>query len=95
MNIYYIYILANQKNGTIYIGITNNLIRRVYEHRNKLTDGFTKKYNIGRLVYMEETSDIQSAINREKQLKGWNRKWKIDLIEKDNPKWEDLYPKIL
>lgn len=95
MNTYYIYILASQKNGTFYIGVTNNLIRRIYEHKNKLIDGFTKKYDIDRLVYFEGTSDIESAIKREKQLKGWNRKWKIELIEKNNPKWDDLYPKIL
>lgn len=95
MKTYYIYILASQRNGTLYIGVTNDLIRRVYEHKNKLIDGFTKKYNINLLVYFEETCDIESAIKREKQLKGWDRKWKLELIEKNNSKWEDLYPKIL
>ena len=89
MNSYYVYIMTN-RSGTLYIGITNNLIRRVYEHKNKLIDGFTKKYNINRLVYFEETSDVYSAIAREKQIKGWIRKKKIALIEKNNPKFRDL-----
>jgi len=89
MNSYYVYIMTN-RSGTLYIGITNNLIRRVYEHKNKLIDGFTKKYNINRLVYFEETSDVYSAILREKQIKGWIRKKKIELIEKANPKFIDL-----
>ncbi len=95
MNTYYVYILASDKNGTLYIGVTNNLIRRIYEHKNKLADGFTKKYNIEQLVYFEQTTDIESAIIREKQLKAWNRKWKLDIIEKNNPNWDDLYLKIL
>ena len=89
MNSYYVYIMTN-RSGTLYIGITNNLIRRAYEHKNKLIDGFTKKYNINRLVYFEETSDVYSAISREKQIKGWIRKKKIELIEKANPKFIDL-----
>ena len=89
MNSYYVYIMTN-RSGTLYVGITNNLIRRVYEHKNKLIDGFTKKYNINRLVYFEETSDVYSAIAREKQIKGWIRKKKIELIEKTNPKYRDL-----
>ena len=84
-NQYYIYILANEKNGTLYIGVTSNLIKRVYEHKKNLVDGFTKKYNIHKLAYYEITNDIESAIEREKQLKKWNRKWKLKLIEKSNP----------
>ena len=87
---YYVYILASSKNGTLYIGITNDLIRRLYEHKNNLVKGFTSKYKVHNLVYFEETDDIAEAIRREKQLKGWNRKWKIALIEKDNPNWDDL-----
>lgn len=83
------------KNGTLYIGVTNNLIKRVYEHKNKLIDGFTKKYNVGRLVYYEETVNIISAITREKQVKKWKRQWKINLIEENNPNWNDLYDKLL
>jgi putative endonuclease len=74
-----------------YIGVTNDLVKRIYEHRNNLIDGFTKKYFVHKLVYFEETPDINSAIKREKQLKKWNRKWKIELIERSNPNWDDLY----
>jgi putative endonuclease len=73
------------------MGVTSNLVKRVYEHKNNIIEGFTKKYNIHKLVYYETTNDIESAIRREKQLKKWNRKWKIELIEKNNPKWRDLY----
>ncbi len=90
-NQYYIYILANKRNGTLYIGVTSNLIKRLYEHKNNIIEGFTKKYNIHKLVYYETTNDIESAIRREKQLKKWNRKWKINLIENSNPEWIDLY----
>ena len=90
-NQYYIYILANKRNGTLYIGVTSNLIKRVYEHKKNLVDGFTKKYSIHKLVYYEITDDIESAIRREKQLKKWNRKWKLNLIEDSNPEWRDLY----
>jgi putative endonuclease len=90
-NQYYIYILANKRNGTLYIGVTSNLVKRVYEHKNNIIEGFTKKYNIHKLVYYEITDDIESAIRREKQLKKWNRKWKMNLIEKNNPEWIDLY----
>jgi putative endonuclease len=76
--------------GTLYTGVTNDLERRVYQHKHKLTDGFTKKYNVTRLVYYEETSDVQAALAREKQIKGWLRCKKIDLIETINPKWQDL-----
>ncbi len=90
MKIYYIYILASKRNWTLYIWITNDLERRIYEHKNKLIDWFTKKYNVNRLVYFEETNDIKIALQREKNLKKWNRKWKIELIEKFNPAWQDL-----
>ena len=92
---YYVYILANKRNGTVYIGVTNDLVKRVYEHKQKLVDGFTKKYGVGILVYYESTENIDSAIQQEKQLKKWNRDWKLSLIEKDNPKWEDLYSKLI
>jgi putative endonuclease len=86
---YYVYIMASES-GTLYTGVTNNLERRVYEHKNRLFPGFTDKYNITRLVYFEETSDIYSAIVREKQIKGWLRAKKVALIESINPKWKDL-----
>ena len=92
---YYVYILASQRNGTLYIGVTSNLIKRVYEHKNNLAAGFTQKYDVHRLVYFETTDDINSAIRREKQIKKWNRNWKIELIEKDNPDWKDLYSALL
>ncbi len=89
-NPYYIYILASRRNGTLYVGVTNNLIRRIYEHKENIVDGFTKRYSVHSLVYFEQTNDINSALLREKQLKKWNRKWKIELIEGFNPEWEDL-----
>ena len=88
---HYTYILTSKKNGTLYIGVTNNLIKRIYEHKNNLVDGFTKKYGVHYLVYFEEYQDITEAILREKRLKKWNRQWKIELIEKNNPNWRDLY----
>lgn len=87
---YYVYILANKRNGTLYIGVTNNLEKRVAEHKAKIVEGFTKKYDVSLLVYFEESSDVNSAIAREKQLKKWNRDWKIRMIEKFNPNWDDL-----
>ena len=87
---YYVYILASKRNGTLYIGVTNNLERRLYEHKNNLLEGFTNKYNVHHLVYYEDVNDIQSALQREKQLKRWTRKWKLELIEKVNPEWRDL-----
>ena len=87
---YYVYILTNQSNKVLYTGITNNLERRVYEHRVKLIKGFTSKYNINKLVYYDSTTDVNSAIAREKQIKGWNRQKKIDLITGVNPQWVDL-----
>jgi putative endonuclease len=91
---YYVYILASKIGGTLYIGVTNDLVRRVYEHREKLAQGFTKKYDVARLVYFEEHADIETAIMREKRLKKWNRAWKVRLIEGSNPNWDDLYPGI-
>lgn len=92
---YYIYLMTNKMNTALYIGVTNNLIKRVYEHKNKLADGFTSKYNITKLVYYETFEDIQTAIAREKQLKGGSRKKKIALIEEINPNWNDLYESLL
>jgi putative endonuclease len=89
-NRYFVYIIANRKHGVLYTGITNDLKRRLYEHRNKLIPGFSRKYNLSILLYYEETNDINSAIQREKQIKGWLRSKKIALIESKNPKWEDL-----
>jgi len=90
----YVYIMASGKNGTLYIGITSNLQDRVCKHKQGLLGGFTKKYNIKNLVYHEVFGDIKEAIVREKQLKKWKRNWKIKLIEKDNPGWEDLSDKL-
>ncbi len=91
---YYVYILASKRNGTLYIGVTSDLKRRVYEHRNNLVDGFTKKYHVHILVYYEGTNNAESAIRREKQFKKWERKWKLELIEKNNPEWKDLYDEL-
>jgi putative endonuclease len=87
---YYIYILASQKNGTLYIGVTNDLERRVLEHKQKINEGFTSKYEVTRLVYFESFQYINDAILREKRLKKWNRQWKINLIEEENKEWNDL-----
>jgi putative endonuclease len=86
---YFVYLMTN-KSGTLYTGVTNNLERRIYEHKHHLVKGFTNKYNINKLVYFEETNDINAAISREKQIKGWLRKKKIALIESINPGWKDL-----
>ena len=91
---YWVYILASAIGGTLHIGVTNNLIRRVYEHKAGLADGFTKRYRIHRLVYFEQYDDVDAAILREKRLKKWNRAWKIELIEELNPNWDDLHPGI-
>jgi putative endonuclease len=90
MNQYFVYILTNKSNKVLYIGVTNNLERRMFEHKNKMINGFTKRYNLTKLVYFEETSDIKSALEREKQLKNWHRDWKIKLINNFNPEWKDL-----
>ena len=87
---YYVYVLTNRTNRVLYIGVTNNLERRIFEHKNKLVEGFTKKYNLDKLIYYEVTNDIQSALEREKQLKNWHRDWKINLIKSFNPTWNDL-----
>jgi putative endonuclease len=91
---YWVYIVANGLGGTLYIGVTNDLIRRVHEHKNKVAEGFTKKYDVDRLLYFAAFDDIENAIRREKRLKKWNRAWKIRLIEETNPNWTDLYPSI-
>ena len=95
MKKYYVYILASKKYGTLYIGVTGNLPKRIYEHKNNLVSGFTQKYNVHRLVYYEEHGNINAAITREKQMKRWKRQWKINLIEDVNPKWKDLYEELL
>jgi putative endonuclease len=92
--IYWVHILASGLGGTLYIGVTSNLVKRVYEHRMKVVPGFTKEYGIYRLVFFEQHTDIEAAIRREKRLKKWNRAWKIRLIEEQNPNWDDLYPSI-
>src|SRR5947209_10031282 len=89
---FYVYILASKIGGTLYIGVTNDLIRRVAQHKAKPAEGFTKKYDVDRLVYFECFEDVEQAIHREKRLKKWPRAWKIKLIEDDNPNWSDLYP---
>lgn len=86
-----VYILASKRNGTLYVGVTSNLAKRVWEHKNDLIEGFTKKYGVHSLVYFEQFGDMSAAIAREKQLKKWNRTWKIRLIENENPEWNDLY----
>jgi len=94
MKNYFTYILASKRNGTLYIGVSNNLLRRVEEHKNKKASVFTKKYGVDKLVYYEECGDVNAAIQREKQLKKWNRSWKLKIIEEFNPNWEDLYYKL-
>lgn len=91
---YYVYILSS-KTKVLYVGVTDHLLRRIYQHKNNLIDGFTKKYNVHRLVYFETYNDIIHAITREKRLKRWKRQWKIDLIEKNNASWVDLFEKLL
>lgn len=87
----FVYIVASQRNGTLYIGVTSNLLARIWQHKNKIVKGFTEEYGVDKLVYYEQGEDMMGAIQREKQLKKWNRAWKIKLIEKKNPKWRDLY----
>ena len=91
---FFVYILASKKNGTLYVGITNNLARRIYEHRNQLIDSFTKRYGISRLVHYESFENAAQAIQREKNIKKWPRKWKINLIQETNPQWHDLYEEL-
>jgi putative endonuclease len=92
---YFVYIMASKRIGTLYVGMTNDLIKRVFQHKNDLAGGFTKQYGVHMLVYYEQTEDVMSAIRREKQLKKWKREWKIRLIEETNPAWKDLYDNLL
>ena len=95
MKQYYVYILANRRYGALYIGVTNDLVRRVHEHREDLSSSFTSRYGIHALVHYEQTTDIESAIVRETNLKAWRRAWKIELIERTNPGWKDLYQDLV
>jgi putative endonuclease len=90
-----VYILASKRNGTLYTGVTSDLVKRAWEHKNGLADGFTKKYNVHDLVYFEQHDDMNAAITREKQIKKWSRRWKLRLIEEHNPEWKDLYESIV
>jgi len=90
-----VYLLASQRNGTLYVGVTSDLVKRIYEHREGLIDGFTKRYDVKMLVWFELTNDIEAAIAREKQIKKWNRQWKLRLVDQSNPEWRDLYPEIV
>ena len=89
-----VYILASRRHGTIYVGVTSDLVKRIWEHKNNVVEGFTKKYGVHELVYFEMHADMAQAIQREKRIKKWNRVWKIELIEKENPDWNDLWPQI-
>jgi putative endonuclease len=91
---YYVYLLASKKHGTLYRGVTNDIVRRVYEHKSKAAPGFTSRYDVGKLIWFEVYDDAVTAITREKELKKWRRDWKIRLIEEQNPSWDDLYPGI-
>ncbi len=91
---YYVYILASGRNGTLYLGVTNDLVRRIYEHKNKVTRGFTSRYGVDRLVWFEVYDDPETAIAREKEIKKWRRAWKLRLIEQSNSQWIDLYAQI-
>ena len=95
MNNYYVYILTNRPYGTLYTGVTSNLIKRVYQHRTKATKGFSFKYNVNKLAYFESHNEIQEALKREKQIKSWRRQWKVELILRKNPLWKDLYGEIV
>ena len=91
----YVYILASERNGTLYIGVTSDLVKRIWEHKSDFVEGFTKQHQVHTLVWYEMHGSMESAITREKQLKEWKRQWKIELIEKSNPYWNDLYPTIV
>jgi putative endonuclease len=91
---FYVYILSSKRNGTLYAGITSDLVKRVWEHKNKTVEGFTEKYGVDKLVYYEVHTDVENAIRREKQIKRWNRSWKLRLIEEKNPEWKDLFDGI-
>ena len=92
---FYVYILANDRNGTLYVGVSSDLIKRVWQHKEKLVDGFTKTYEVEKLVWFEKHENAESAITREKRIKKWNREWKVRLIEETNPYWNDLYSSIV
>ena len=92
---YFVYILTNFEETTFYIGVTSNLKKRIWEHKNKVIEGFTEKYNVDRLIYYEQTNSVETALNREKQLKRWHRQWKINLIKEFNPKMKDLFEDII
>ena len=94
MKTYYVYILSNRANTVLYIGVTSNLVKRIFEHKSKAVDGFTQKYNLDKLVYYECTGNIEEAILREKRMKKWKRKWKENLVNSMNPEWRDLYDEI-
>ncbi|HJW57450.1 MAG TPA: GIY-YIG nuclease family protein [Burkholderiaceae bacterium] len=89
--LYYVYLLASQRNGTLYLGVTSDLVKRVWEHKNKFVEGFSKQYEVQALVWFEQHADVAEAITRERQIKKWNRAWKVNLIEAANPYWNDLY----
>ena len=91
---FYVYILASERNGTLYVGVTSDLTKRIWEHKNKLVKGFTEKYGVDKVVYYEVHTDAENAILREKQIKKWNRSWKLRLIEEKNPEWNDLFDEI-
>ena len=92
---FFVYVLASKPNGVLYIGVTSDLVKRIHQHRSGEVDGFSKKYNVKQLVFFEEHADSEAAITREKQLKKWKRDWKVELIEKSNPTWRDLYHDII
>ena len=94
MMAYYVYIMASQRNGTLYVGVTNDLVRRVYEHREGVADGFSRRHDVKTLVFFKVHESIESAIEREKRLKRWQRRWKLEVIERDNPTWRDLWEDI-
>ncbi len=90
-----VYIMASKKNGTLYVGVTSNLVKRIWEHKNNMVEGFTKRYGVHQLVWYELHASMESALAREKRLKDWKRAWKLELIEKNNPDWQDLYSTIV
>jgi len=95
MKKFYVYMMASKKDGVLYIGVTSDLVRRVWEHKNEIVKGFTEKYKVKKLVYYEVLSDAESAFKRETQMKAWKRNWKIELIEKEDREWKDLYDEIV
>ncbi|HEX5313536.1 MAG TPA: GIY-YIG nuclease family protein [Gammaproteobacteria bacterium] len=90
-----VYLLANKPHGTLYVGVTSDLVKRIWEHKNNVVEGFTQKYNVHALIWFEQHETMQSAISREKAIKKWNRAWKTKLVEKNNPEWRDLYPDLV